>query len=79
MRLPIVYNTGAYDSPDSLALMDGVVDASTCPDFKLWSSELARPYLAKRDYLDVARQQPARGAPAGPASWCSSTAWRVAA
>jgi putative pyruvate formate lyase activating enzyme len=25
------------------------------PDFKLWSSELARRYLAKRDYPEVAR------------------------
>ena len=26
LRLPIVYNTSAYDSLDSLALMDGIVD-----------------------------------------------------
>jgi putative pyruvate formate lyase activating enzyme len=54
LRLPIVYNTSAYDSLDSLALMDGVVDVYM-PDFKLWSSELARRYLAKRDYAEVAR------------------------
>src|ERR671922_207488 len=54
LRLPIVYNTSAYDSPESLALMDGVVDVYM-PDFKLWSSELARRYLAKRDYAEVAR------------------------
>jgi putative pyruvate formate lyase activating enzyme len=54
LRLPIVYNTSAYDSPESLALMDGVVDVYM-PDFKLWSSELARSYLAKRDYPEVAR------------------------
>src|SRR5215218_2073474 len=54
LRLPIVYNTSSYDSPESLALMDGVVDVYM-PDFKLWSSELARRYLAKRDYPEVAR------------------------
>jgi putative pyruvate formate lyase activating enzyme len=54
LRLPLVYNTSAYDSPDSLALMDGVVDVYM-PDFKLWSSELSRRYLAKRDYAEVAR------------------------
>src|SRR5215211_635631 len=54
LRLPIVYNTSAYDSPESLALMDGVVDVYM-PDFKLWSSELARRYLAKRDYPEVVR------------------------
>jgi putative pyruvate formate lyase activating enzyme len=54
LRLPTVYNTSAYDSPESLALMDGVVDVYM-PDFKLWSPELARRYLAKRDYAEVAR------------------------
>src|SRR5918992_2907791 len=54
LRLPLVYNTSAYDSPESLALMDGVVDVYM-PDFKLWSSELSRRYLAKRDYAEVAR------------------------
>ena len=34
--------------------MDGVVDVYM-PDFKLWSSELTRRYLAKRDYAEVAR------------------------
>jgi putative pyruvate formate lyase activating enzyme len=55
LRLPLVYNTSAYDSRDSLALMEGVVDVYM-PDFKLWSSELARRYLAKRDYPEAARR-----------------------
>src|SRR5918996_618320 len=54
LRLPIVYNTSAYDSLDSLELMAGIVDIYM-PDFKLWSSEAARRYLAKRDYSEVAR------------------------
>jgi putative pyruvate formate lyase activating enzyme len=53
LRLPIVYNTSAYDSADSLALMDGVVDIYM-PDLKLSSSELARRYLGKREYFRVA-------------------------
>jgi putative pyruvate formate lyase activating enzyme len=53
LRLPIVYNTSAYDSLDSLELMAGIVDIYM-PDFKLWSSEPARRYLAKRDYREVA-------------------------
>ncbi len=53
LRLPIVYNTSAYDSHDSLRLMEGIVDVYM-PDFKLWSSELSRRYLAKRDYREVA-------------------------
>jgi putative pyruvate formate lyase activating enzyme len=54
LRLPLVYNTSAYDSAESLALMDGVVDVYM-PDFKLWSGELARRYLKRADYPDVAR------------------------
>jgi putative pyruvate formate lyase activating enzyme len=54
LRLPIVYNTSAYDSVDSLRLMDGLVDVYM-PDFKVWTSERARTYLGKREYADVAR------------------------
>jgi len=54
LRLPTVYNTSAYDSPESLELMEGVVDVYM-PDFKLWSPERTRRYLAKRDYAEVAR------------------------
>src|SRR5919197_6339340 len=54
LRLPTVYNTSAYDSPESLELMEGVVDVYM-PDFKLWSAERTRRYLAKRDYAEVAR------------------------
>jgi putative pyruvate formate lyase activating enzyme len=55
LRLPIVYNTSAYDSLDSLRLMDGVVDVYM-PDFKLWTSEAARRYLKRADYADVVRE-----------------------
>jgi putative pyruvate formate lyase activating enzyme len=55
LRLPIVYNTSAYDSHDSLRLMEGIVDVYM-PDFKLWSSETAKRYLKRADYPDVARQ-----------------------
>jgi putative pyruvate formate lyase activating enzyme len=55
LRLPIVYNTSAYDSADSLELMDGVVDVYM-PDLKLISSERARRYLGKREYADIMRR-----------------------
>jgi putative pyruvate formate lyase activating enzyme len=53
LRLPTVYNTSAYDSPDSLALMDRVVDVYM-PDLKLMSRDAARRYVGKREYADVA-------------------------
>jgi putative pyruvate formate lyase activating enzyme len=55
LRLPIVYNTSAYDSLDSLGLMEGVVDVYM-PDFKLWTREASRRYLKRGDYADVARE-----------------------
>ena len=54
LRVPIVYNTSAYDSLDSLLLLDGVVDIYM-PDFKLWTSKHARRYLKRADYPEVAR------------------------
>lgn len=55
LRLPLVYNTSAYDSPDSLRLLDGVVDVYM-PDFKLSTPEAARRYLKRADYPAVARE-----------------------
>ncbi|MGA2242469.1 MAG: radical SAM protein [Verrucomicrobiota bacterium] len=54
LRLPIVYNTSAYDSLESIRLMDGVVDIYM-PDFKFWDPEHCRKYLTARDYADAAR------------------------
>ncbi|MCP4426147.1 MAG: radical SAM protein [Chloroflexi bacterium] len=54
LRLPLVYNTSAYDSMDSLRLLDGVVDIYM-PDFKIWDADLAFRYLKARDYPEAAR------------------------
>jgi putative pyruvate formate lyase activating enzyme len=54
LRLPIVYNTGGYDSPEALALLDGVVDIYM-PDMKYGDSRLARKYSKVRDYVEVNR------------------------
>jgi len=54
IELPLVYNTGTYDSLQSLRLLDGVVDIYM-PDFKLWTAELAARYLGAVDYPEVAR------------------------
>jgi putative pyruvate formate lyase activating enzyme len=54
LRLPLVYNTSAYDSLESIQLMDGLVDIYM-PDFKLWDTEHCRNYLVASDYADAAR------------------------
>lgn len=54
LTLPLVYNTSAYDSPRSLALMDGVIDIYM-PDFKYWSSASSARYLKAANYPEAAR------------------------
>ena len=53
LRVPLVYNTSAYDSMESLRWMDGVVDLYM-PDFKVWTKESAIRYLKAKDYREVA-------------------------
>jgi len=55
LHLPLVYNTSAYDSLESLALMNGVVDIYM-PDFKFWDPEKARLFAKAPDYPEVARR-----------------------
>ncbi len=55
LRLPIVYNTSAYDSVESLRLLDGLVDIYM-PDFKFWSRESARRLAKAKDYPECARK-----------------------
>jgi putative pyruvate formate lyase activating enzyme len=55
LRLPLVYNTSAYDSLDSLELMDGAVDIYM-PDFKFWDPEMARRYIRAPNYPEAARR-----------------------
>ncbi len=54
LSVPIVYNTSAYDSLESIEWMDGVVDIYM-PDFKLWSAERSRKVLKAEDYPEAAR------------------------
>jgi putative pyruvate formate lyase activating enzyme len=50
--LPMVYNTGGYDSPEALALLDGVIDIYM-PDMKYGDSETAHRYSHVRGYWEV--------------------------
>ena len=49
LRLPLVYNTGGYDSPETLRLLDGIVDIYM-PDMKYADETLARKYSRITDY-----------------------------
>ncbi len=54
LRLPIVYNTNAYDSVEVLKLLDGIVDVYL-PDLKYADSDAGFQYSKVRDYKEHAR------------------------
>ena len=52
LDIPLVYNTGGYDSLEILALLDGVVDIYM-PDMKYGDEAAGRKYSLVRDYPEV--------------------------
>lgn len=52
-RLPIIYNTGGYDSIELLRELEGLVDIYL-PDFKYWESDCSEKYSGAPDYPRVA-------------------------
>ncbi len=54
LSLPLIYNTGAYDSVDVLRLLDGIVDIYL-PDLKYADEDLGELYSGVRDYPRIAR------------------------
>ena len=55
LSVPLVYNTGSYDSVETLELLDGIFDIYM-PDFKYSTEEVAEEYSQARDYPRVAKQ-----------------------
>ena len=53
LHLPIVYNTGSYESPEALRHLEGLVDIYL-PDLKYFSPELSTAYSHAPDYFEVA-------------------------
>jgi putative pyruvate formate lyase activating enzyme len=54
LNLPLVYNSGGYDSVDTLRLLVGIFDIYM-PDMKYGSDEMAKKYSNAPDYASVAR------------------------
>ena len=65
LRLPIVYNTNAYDSVEVLRLLDGIVDVYL-PDLKYAEDEAGFLYSKVRSYASVSRAAPAWPRPDDP-------------
>ncbi len=55
LRLPVVWNSGGYESADALRALKGLVDIYL-PDFKYKSNALAKRYSAAEDYPQIAKQ-----------------------
>lgn len=55
MNLPIIYNTSAFDSLESIELMNGLVDIYL-PDFKVWEPATSKRLLKADDYAATARE-----------------------
>jgi putative pyruvate formate lyase activating enzyme len=52
LTVPLVYNTGGYDSLETLRLLDGVFDIYM-PDFKYTRSDIAEQYSQAPDYPEA--------------------------
>ena len=91
LDVPLVYNSGGYDSVETLALLDGVFDIYM-PDFKYMDEDTASETQRRRDYPERAKAalkemhrqvgdlvMDGRGV-AGRGSWCGTwccrTTWR---
>lgn len=54
LYIPLVYNTGSYDTVDTLKILDGVIDIYM-PDFKFWDPVIADKACDANDYPEFAR------------------------
>jgi putative pyruvate formate lyase activating enzyme len=54
LKVPLVYNTGGYDSLDTIRLLDGVFDIYM-PDFKYGDNVAAMRLSKAPDYVEVAK------------------------
>ena len=54
LAVPVVWNSSAYDSVESLRRLEGLVQI-WMPDFKFWTADTAGRYAAAPDYPDRAR------------------------
>ena len=54
LSVPVVYNTGSYDTPEALKLLDGLVDIYL-PDMKYYTPKTAKAYSNAANYPEAAK------------------------
>ncbi len=55
LRVPLVYNTGGYDKPETLRILEGIFDIYM-PDVKCWDPRVAEELCDVPDYPEVVRE-----------------------
>lgn len=55
LTIPVVYNTGSYETVDALHMLDGLVDIYL-PDLKYYSPDISMHYANTQDYFICASQ-----------------------
>lgn len=54
LEIPVLYNCGGYENPDSLRLLEGLIDIYL-PDMKYFSDKYAMLYSNAPDYFETAK------------------------
>lgn len=55
LKIPVIFNSGGYESIDTIRMLDGYVDVYL-PDLKYYDSIIAKNYSKAPDYFSVASQ-----------------------
>jgi putative pyruvate formate lyase activating enzyme len=55
LNVPVIYNTSAFDSLESIKLLDGLVDIYL-PDFKVWKDSTSKRLLKADHYTEAAME-----------------------
>ena len=55
LNVPLVYNSGGYDSVETIEMLDGIIDIYM-PDFKFWDPRVAEQACNAADYPETARK-----------------------
>jgi len=55
LNIPLVYNTGGYELPEMIRLLDGIIDVYL-PDMRYADNESAQKYSSAKDYPEYNRQ-----------------------
>ena len=55
LEIPVIYNSGGYELPETIKMLDGYVDMYL-PDIKYFSADISLKYSSAPDYFEYASQ-----------------------